>query len=208
MLIYGFVFPQTAEEVALRTEAKIRSLSSLQASFDHIYFSAITSTPLREHGKFSFQKPDLMRWEYEAPEKKTFLFRGERYEFYFPEDNQLMCGTLSEERHETEILSLLSGQRGLLDRYSVESHPFPTDNAHAVQIKLTPKLEEEDYFILLEIDRRDSLVHKIVFMDWEGNKTEFQFSRLRANVSLATKIFELSLPTDVEIIEDRTAPEH
>jgi outer membrane lipoprotein carrier protein len=204
LLASAFAFPQTAEEIVLDTEKSIRALSSLQATFDHIYYSANISTPLRERGRFHYQRPDLMRWEYEEPESKIFLFKADGYEFYFPEDNQVMRGVLSEERHETEILNILSGQRDLLDRYSAEIHPFPSENAYALQIKLTPKEKEEDYFILLEVDRGDSLIHKIVFLDWEGNKTEFHFSHMETNASLPAEIFELVLPPDVEIIEDRT----
>ncbi len=193
--------PQTAEDVALRLEKNLRSLQSLEAKFVHIYYSAMVSTPLNEKGKLYFQKPDLMRWEYKDPENNIYLYEGDRYQAYFSEDNQLVRGSLVEESHETEILDILTGQKTLLEFYSVEFSPFPTDEPQNLQIKLIPKQQEDDSFMLLEIDEKRWLIRKAVFIDWEGNKTEFQFSQIQINTDLPKNIFELKLPPDVEIIE-------
>jgi len=196
-----FCFPQTAEDVAFRLEKSLRSIQSLEAKFVHIYYSAVVSTPLNETGKLYFQKPDQMRWEYKDPENNIYLYEGDRFQFYFSEDNQLMKGSLSEESHETEILDILTGKKTLLEFYTVEFSPFPTDKPQNQQIKLIPKQEEDDSFILLEIDNRRWLIQKAAFIDWEGNKTEFQFSQIQINTDLPKNIFELKLPPDVEIIE-------
>ena len=194
-------FPQTAEDVALRLEENLRSIQSLEAKFVHIYYSAIVSTPLNEKGKLYFQKPDQMRWEYKDPENNIYLYKGDRFQFYFSEDNQLMRGSISEESHETEILDILTGKKTLLEFYDVEFSPFPTDKPQNAQIKLIPKQEEDDSFILLEIDRKRWFIQKVAFIDWEGNKTEFQFSQIEIDPDLPKNIFELKLPPDVEIIE-------
>jgi outer membrane lipoprotein carrier protein len=194
-------FPQTAEDVVSRLEKSLRSLQSLEAKFSHIYYSAMVSTPLNETGKLYFQKPDQMRWEYKDPENNIYLYKGDKFQFYFSEDNQLMKGSLSEENHETEILDILTGQKTLLEFYNVEFSPFPTEKPQNPQIKLTPKQEEEDSFILLEIDKSRWLIQKAAFIDWEGNKTEFQFDQIQINTDLPKNIFELKLPPDVEIIE-------
>jgi outer membrane lipoprotein carrier protein len=173
-----FCFPQTAEDVAFRLEENLRSIQSLEAKFVHTYYSAIVSTPLNEKGKLYFQKPDQMRWEYKDPENNIYLYQGERFQFYFSEDNQLMRGSISEESHETEILDILTGKKSLLEFYKVEFNPFPTDKPQNAQIKLIPKQEEDDSFILLEIDKKRWLIQKVAFIDWEGNKTEFQFSQI------------------------------
>jgi len=196
-----FCFPQTAEDVAFRLEKSLRSIQSLEAKFVHIYYSAMVSTPLNETGKLYFQKPDQMRWEYKVPENNIYLYKGDRFQFYFSEDNQLMKGTLSEESHETEILDILTGKKTLLEFYEVEFNPFPTDKPLNLQIKLLPKQEEDDSFILLEIDNRRWLIQKAAFIDWEGNKTEFQFNQIQINIDLPKNIFELKLPPDVEVIE-------
>ena len=196
-----FSFAQTAEDVAAQLEKTLSSTQTLEARFEHYFYSAVVSTPLKEKGKLYFRKPDSMRWEYTDPEHNIYLFQGEKYQWYFAEDNQLMRGLISEEGHESEILYLLTGQKNLLDFYSISFSPFPTDNPQNAQIKLTPNQKDDGSYLLLELDKKKWLIQKIIFMDWEGNKTEFQFSRIKANASLPKNIFELKLPSDVEIIE-------
>jgi len=145
-----------------------------------------------------------MKWEYKDPEERTYLFKEGFILEYIPEDNQIIKYDLSREEHESEILSILSGQKGIVDNYSVEFSPFPTKNSKALQLKLTPKQEDTDTFILLEIDEKTWLIQKAIFFDWAGNKMEYSFSKIKTNVRFAKDVFELKVPPGVEIIENQT----
>lgn len=202
MFLLQLLFPDTAEDIVSKAETKIRSLQSIQAQFEQIYYSSTVSTPLREKGFFYFAKPDLMKWEYQEPEKKIFLYKENKFQFYIPEDNQLIRSSVSEEEYEAEILSILSGKKQLKDDYTFEFSPFPTDDPKAWQLKLNPREENEYSFILLEIDAKTWLIQKAIFFDWIGNKTEFQFSKMKINVRFRKNLFELNLPPGVEIIEN------
>ena len=195
---------QTAEDVALRVENTLRSYQSFQADFEQLYFSATVSIPLHEKGKLYFKKPNLMKWEYQDPEEKVFLIKDDIFWDYNKEEKQLIKYDLTGGEHNSEVLSLLSGQVALLDHYTVELNPFPTENPHPVQIKLTPKDEETaDTFLLLEIDEKSWFIQKLISFDWTGNKTEFRFSKIKTNINLPNRTFELRVPSDVEIIENR-----
>jgi len=195
---------QTAEDIVSKVEGKLHSLQSLQANFDQIYYSMSVTTPLREKGKFYFKKPDWMRWEYKEPEEKIFLYKEGTFLFYLPEDNQLIRSSLSKEKYESEILALLSGQKEFKDNYLVEFNLFPSEEETPWQLKLTPKEEGEYSFILLEIEERTWLIRKAIFFDWAGNKTEFEFSQMKVNSRLSQNLFELKVPPDCEIIEDKS----
>ena len=203
LLLSSLITSYTAGDVALKTEEKIRSLHSIQANFEQVYYSSTVSMPLKEKGNFNFQKPDLMRWEYKDPEEKTYLLKEGIFWEYIPEENQATKYDLAREGYESDILALLSGQKGILDNYQVEFSPFPTENKSAYQLKLTPRKEEEESFILLEINEKNFLIQKAIFFDWAGNKTEYIFSSIKTNVKFAHDFFELRLPPDVEIIEHR-----
>ncbi len=196
-----FLFSLTPEDVAMRTEKRLLSLKSIKADFEQIYYSVSVTTPLKEKGKFTFKKPDLMKWEYREPEEKVFLYKKGSFLFYIPEDNQLIKSSMSEENHESEILSLLSGQKTLQNHYLIEFSPFPTGSTRSYQLKLTPREEDEYSSILLEIDEKSWLIKKAIFFDWAGNKTEFHFSRIRTDVNVPLGFFELKVPPDVEIVE-------
>ena len=201
LILSLFLFSLTPEDVAMRIEKRLLSLESIKADFEQIYYSVSVTTPLKEKGKFTFKKPDLMKWEYREPEEKVFLYKKGNFLFYIPEDNQLIKSSLGEENHESEILSLLSGQKTLQNHYLIEFSPFPTESTQTYQLKLTPREEDEYSFILLEIDEKSWLIRKAIFFDWAGNKTEFRFSRIKANVNVPLGFFELKVPPDVEIIE-------
>lgn len=204
MLIIGCGFAQTAEEVALKLESTLRSYETFQADFEQFYYSATITTPLHEKGRVFFKKPNLMRWEYKDPEEKTFLIKDDIFWDYNKEEELLTKYSLSDEEHNIEIISLLSGHVGLLDTYKVEFSPFPTENKKAIQIKLTPKDEEfSDSFLLLEIDEKSWQIHKIISFDWAGNKTEIHFSKFKKNISFSRATFELRVPPGTEIIENQ-----
>jgi outer membrane lipoprotein carrier protein len=192
----------TVEDIALKVERKLSSVQSIQSNFNQIYFSSSVSNPLIEKGKFYFKKPDLMKWEYKDPEEKIFLYKEGIFLQYFPEDKELYRSYSSKEKYESEILSLLSGNRRLNDNYLIEPSPFPSENRKVRQLKLTPREEGEYTHILLEIDEKTWLIRRAIFFDWAGNKNEFKFSQIKTDVRLSKKVFELRVPPDVEIIED------
>ena len=201
LVLASAVFAQTAHDVAQETENTLRSFKTLQADFVHLYYSSSVSEPLQEYGRCYFQKPGLMKWHYEKPEEKIYLLKDRVIESYFPEDNQLLRSTFNEDE-ESEILSLLSGRQEILQNYSVEFSPFPTESTGVQQIKLIPNAQEDESYILLEIAEKTWQLQKAIFVDWAGNKSEFQFSRIRLNLSLPQKTFELKVPPGTEIIED------
>ncbi len=196
----------SVEDVALRVQEKLRSLRTLQASFVQVYFPTSVSTPLKEKGKFYFQKPDWMRWEYTEPEEKVFLYKEGTFLFYFPEEKEVIQSVQSKEKYESEILSLLSGQRKLIDDYDLEFSPFPSPDKRTWKIRLTPREEVEYTHILLEIDEKTWLIQRAIFFDWAGNKSEFLFTQVKTDVRLPRKVFELDLPYDVEIIKNTSGP--
>jgi outer membrane lipoprotein-sorting protein len=192
--------PQTAEDIARNLEARMGGLHSLQADFQQTYFSSTISTPLQEKGKLYMRKPGWLRFDYEDPEIKVFLIKDNLYQEYWPEDKQLVERTLTEEGSEGALLALLAGASGILEHYRVEFDPDAPENSGSHHLKLTPREEEADTYILLEIDARDWLIRRAVSFDWTGNRQEFLFSRVKTGIRLSDSLFELKVPPDVDII--------
>jgi len=207
-VILTLAVPAFSDQVAERTarlERALRSVRSLQADFDQYYYSVTVSAPLHEKGRFSFQKPDLMRWEYIDPEPKVFLYKDEVFSQYYPEDNQLIRSGLSKAQYESEILTLLSGQKRLKDDYLVEQDIATPAARAAGRLKLTPRVEGEYAWITLDPDPRTGLIARAVFQDWAENRTEFIFSKIKENAALKPSVFALTVPPDCDII-DETSP--
>jgi len=192
----------TPQQAVRNVEAAFASLQSLEADFEQEHSSAVIATPLRETGKFYFQKPDRMRWEYGEPEPQVFVFKEGRVWNYIPDDNQLFRYALSPEQQNTAVFALLTGRARLEDDYLVEPAEFPTGRKSAVQIKLVPKQEGEFTHLLLEIDAQTWLISRIVTLDWAGSRQEFVFRRVKINPRLAPSTFEIKVPEGTEIIDD------
>jgi outer membrane lipoprotein carrier protein len=202
LVIAARALPVTPQEAAANMERALRSLKSLEARFEQIYVSASVAESLHESGEVYFRKPDLMRWEYRSPQKKVFLYTAGLFQMYIPEDNELTRSHISPEAYESDILGFFLGSKPLRDIYLIENAHFPSDSAGTRQIKLVPREEGDFTHILLEIDQRTWLIRRAIFIEWAGNKREFLFSRIRTNVSIPPKTFELKVPADCEIIDD------
>jgi outer membrane lipoprotein carrier protein len=192
----------TPKEAVARLEKTLASLTSFQADFDQTSFLASMARPLREKGRLIVQKPDMMRWEYEGADPKTYVYRAGLFLQYVPEDNQLIRQRVPEEKSPSDMRGLLTGKARLAEGFEVEDSPFPGAAPGAVQLKLTPKDESETQYLLLEIDSKDWMVRRVIRFDWAGNKTEYVFSRFKANPRLPKDAFEIKIPPDCEIIDD------
>jgi len=197
----------TPLEAAGRIEERLLRAKSLRSDYEHLYYSMTASEPLREKGRVCFEKPDRMRWDSREPEAQTFIYKDGLILYYVPAEKQLIRSRTSADRPEFEILALLSGRKRLTDAYGIDESPFPTETGNTVQIRLTPKVEGEFTYILLETDRTTWLIRKALFFDWAGNKQEFRFSHIEVDPRLSAGLFDLKVPPGTEVIEDDAAPE-
>jgi outer membrane lipoprotein carrier protein len=197
--------PVTPRQAVRNLEAAFAALRSLEAEFEQQHSSAVIATPLQETGKFYFQKPDRMRWEYGEPEPQVFVFKEGRVWNYVPDDNQLFLYALSPEQQNAAVFELLTGRARLEDDYLIEPAEFPTGRKPAVQIKLVPKKDADFTHILVELDARTWLIDRLITLDWAGSRQEFTFRKLKINPRLPPSTFEIKVPAGTEIIGDSPA---
>ena len=197
---------QPAEDPAARLQEKLRALRSLQADFEQWYYSGTVAKPLHEKGRLFLQKPDLMRWEYTEPEAKVFLYKDEVFSQYYPEDGQLIRSSLAKAQYESEVLTLLSGQKNLDQDYEIKPD-LSTPEARAVgRLTLVPRVEGEYSAISLDVDSRTGLIRRADFQDSAGNHTVFNFNKIKENPALKAAVFVLDIPPDTEIIDEAAPP--
>jgi outer membrane lipoprotein carrier protein len=200
-VLFFSLFLQNAEDIAKKTEQKLRSLFSFQAEFKQTYYSSSVSTPLEEYGKVTYKKPGLMKWTYTQPEEKIILLMENKIQYYFIEDNQLLIQDIKEEEQGQNIMSLLSGKTDISKDYFIETDQESNQNKETYHIKLIPKQNDVENFILLDIDKKSMFITKATFYDWAGNKQEFEFKHIETNIDLPEKTFILNVPDNTEIIK-------
>ena len=180
----------------------LRAVTTLRAKFEQLHYSLTVSQPIREKGDLFLRKPDRMRWEYNDPQDKVFLYKAGVLEMYLPEEKQLTRSPVPEEALKSDIFGLFLGVMSFEEAYAVEDSPFPTDASRVRQVKLTPKTEGDYSYLLLEIDEATWLPRRVLFFEWAGNKREFVFSQVRTGVRIPDRTFSLKVPPDTEVIDD------
>ena len=171
-----------------------RTVRDFTASFTQTFRSGALGRAITEKGTLRVKRPSRMRFDYESPEKKTFLADGTTYYFYVPRDRQVMTrGQTGDRRAAARILAedrLLAhfrcvgeerdplGRKFLLE--PIEKDP----DVKAVSVVLDAKLR------LAAFEIRDA----------EGSTSRMVFENVKENVGLKETEFRFQVPKGVEVI--------
>lgn len=193
------VSPQraSAEELVKRLETRNREVRDLTARFTQTYRSGALGRTLVERGTLAIKRPGRMLWEYEAPEKKTFVSDGMHFYFYVPADRQVIVREQAGERG--VAVALLSGQSDLLGQFSATSEADGGDGLE--RVRLTPRSPDPEVrSVVLELDAQ-LRTRAISIEDVQGNTSRFRFEALRENLGLPDRMFRFEFPEGVEVIQ-------
>jgi len=178
-----------------RIERRHSSVADLTARFTQTYRSGILGRELVERGTLSIKRPGRMLWEYQEPEKKTFVSDGESFYFYVPADRQVIVRDQAGERSAPALL--LAGEGRILEQFEAGLEDAP-EGRH--RLLLTPrKADPEVERVYLEVDASYRIVGIEVF-DAQGNHSRFLFEAIRENVGLSDKLFRFRIPAGVEVV--------
>lgn len=185
----------TAEELVARIEARHRSATDLTARFTQTYTSGMLGQEIVESGRLALKRPGRMRWDYEKPEKKTFVADGEAFYFYVPADRQVIVRDQGGERG--VALTLLAGSTPILEQFRVELEPSLDGPA---RLRLTPLAPDPDVEqVWLQADDR-GLIRSIEILDVQSNRSLFRFDELRTDRALDEALFRFRIPEGVDVV--------
>jgi outer membrane lipoprotein carrier protein len=184
-----------ARELARRIEQHHRSAADLTARFVQTYRSSLIGREIVERGVVSIKQPGRMRWEYQRPEKKTFVSDGKTFYFYVPADRQVIVRDQAGDRGVPALL--LSGQGDLLQQFeaSLETAPAGRARLRLVPRKPDPEIEK----VLVDADEA-ARIRSIQVFDAQGNLSRFDFDDIRENVGLKDRLFRFDIPNGVEVV--------
>src|SRR5262245_51516362 len=103
----------TAAEVAQALQKKIETIHDFTSDFVHVYEGGVLKKQVTERGRLLVKKPGKMRWEYSAPESKTFVSDGVRLYSYVPADKQVLVSPVPAEDEATTASLFLAGKGSL-----------------------------------------------------------------------------------------------
>jgi outer membrane lipoprotein carrier protein len=188
--------PGTAADALRHVDERLQRTADLQARFVQSYRSVTIGRELRERGTLSLKRPGRMRWDYEAPEKKTFVSDGKSFYFYVPADRQVIVREQSGNAQGVAAL-LLSG-KSLADQFEPGLEVAPAGRARIRLLPRKPDPDVERAFLDVDSDYR---IRAIEIVDAQGNRSRFELDGIRENVGLSDKLFRFEVPRGVEVIE-------
>ena len=188
--------PGAAADALRQVDARLQRTADLQARFVQSYRSVTIGREVRERGTLSLKRPGRMRWDYEAPEKKTFVSDGKSFYFYVPADRQVIVREQSGNAQGVAAL-LLSG-KNLADQFEPGLELAPAGLARLRLMPRTPDPDVERAFLEVDADHR---IRAIEIIDIQGNRSRFELDAIRENLGLSDQLFRFEVPHGVEVIE-------
>jgi outer membrane lipoprotein carrier protein len=184
-----------AQDLARRIEQRHRATADLTAKFVQTYRSGLIGREIVERGVVSIKQPGRMRWEYQRPEKKTFVSDGKTFYFYVPADRQVIIRDQAGDRGVPALL--LSGQGDLLQQFEAGLETPPAGRARLRLVPRQPDPEIEK--VLVDVDDA-ARIRSIQVFDAQGNLSRFDFDDIRENVGLKDRLFRFDIPNGVEVV--------
>ncbi|MDD5722858.1 MAG: outer membrane lipoprotein carrier protein LolA [Syntrophales bacterium] len=172
-----------------RESAKV---SSLNAGFTQSKHMKILTTPLVSQGRFYFQAPDAIRWEYSSPVKSILLTSGQGIRRY----TQGSTGLIETTSDSLQSMQVILKEIGQWSKGRFTTNPYFSavlKGGEDPQIIMTPKEEGLaamiERIVIAPAPDRPGILRSVKIVESEGNYTLFEFSDIRVNGKIPESIF-------------------
>lgn len=195
---------ETATDLAQALQRKYDTIHDFSADFVHTYQGGVLHKKVTERGQVLVKKPGKMRWDYTSPEKKLFVSDGVKIYSYFPEDRQVIVGSVPKDDRATTPVLFLAGKGNITRDFTPSIGELPPGSpAGSVALKLVPKTAQPDYdWLLMVVDRQSLALRALVTTDAQGGTSSISFANLKENVNPADKQFAFNIPRGVDVINE------
>jgi outer membrane lipoprotein carrier protein len=187
-------------------ESRYNSAHTLQATFLERYLDNGRVTRV-EAGDAYFLRPGKMRWDYQAPERNTFLVDGKYVWFYSPADHTATrMPTKRSEDWRTPLAFLTSHMK--LSRLCSSLEPAlgekPSHSGDSVYRCAFPQSADAApssvKFVLFGVSSEGELLRIVIPQDG-GITLEFSFKNWRWNPTLEKELFQFNPPPDTVVVD-------
>jgi outer membrane lipoprotein carrier protein len=212
----------TVAPVLRRFEERYRRATRLQVTFLERYTENGRLVRM-EAGKAYFLRPGKMRWEYESPEKNTFVVDGKVAWFYVPADHTVTRVPTKQSTDWRTPLALLAGEMKLsriCNRVGYAPNQAPESTADLVlycELRGASKSDEGSDsrsksasaeardVAFLEIAEDSGELVRVLVNDPGGVGIEFRFANWQVNPQIDDSFFRFQVPPGVAIVNGELA---
>jgi outer membrane lipoprotein carrier protein len=174
---------------------------SLRAEFRQTVQSPTLAGTLDSRGTVAFEKPNRMRWDYEAPDRQTIIGDGETLWIYQPVEKQVIKAPLKEAFQTSTPVTFLAG----LGRIERDFEPsLEREDPERWVLRLKPRKDAGIGVLTLSVRKADASVEEARIVDPLGTETRIHFSAERRNAALDPALFRFTPPPGVDVIRPPT----
>lgn len=189
-----------ATEVARALQQKYDGVKDFTADFTHTYEGGVLKRKSTERGTVQIKKPGRMRWEYLAPEKKTFVSDGRMIYSYVPADKQVIASAMPADDEATTSVLFLAGKGNLSRDFDVSY--AESGAADRIALRLNPRRKQRDYdWLMVVVDRASLQIRALTAADQQGGRSTFEFRNYRENTGLSDNAFTFKIPKGADVIK-------
>jgi outer membrane lipoprotein-sorting protein len=186
-------------------QLEIRTLS---ADFTETTESALLTDSIVAEGRVFMTKPDSVRWEYSSPEEMSFVINEDEYTGYFPLRKQAERRGIHRWREQLfRFLGLGQASEELAKFYDITlSEKNELSGTHL--LVLTPKkkrVRKRMDPVHFWVDGSTFLPVRVEYRSSTGNHRVIEFSRMAVNPQLAIGLYDVEIPSDVEVTKGFSA---
>jgi len=171
---------------------EMTDISSVQADFVQSKHLKILAKPLLSQGRFCFQKPDSVRWEYDVPVRSVLLMNKGKVKRY----------TAGRQGMTEEFGGGISSMHVIVQEISLWSQGRFEESTHfkgeikdgkELEIILTPRDESFALIIkriiIVPSPQLKGGIKLVKIVESEGNETLLDFSNIRLNEKISPSVF-------------------
>lgn len=176
---------------------KYDNIQSIQGNFIQTLCSSEQGTCQQFEGKFYIAKPYFSRLEVTSPEKQLIITDTANLYIYLIDKKKVYVQPASASMNFFKIFEMMLDDT---TRFNLTSK---TDKYYTFQSKKDSLNRYSSSFedMKFVINSKTNLIEQFSYVDYSGNETEFQLSKIKTNERLASKLFKFTMPKGVEIIQ-------
>ncbi len=185
-----------------KVQRRYDGAADFRARFTQTLTSAAMGRKTNSAGAVMFKKPGRMRWDYDKPEKATYVTDGGTLWLYEPDDQQAFKQQLKDSQLPA-ALAFLTGKGKLAAEFDitpVDKSPYGAPGDY--RLSLSPKVAEPQVKnILFVVDPHTFDVRESVITDGQGNLNDLTFADIKTNTKIPESEFHFAPPAGVRVID-------
>ncbi|MBM4378231.1 MAG: outer membrane lipoprotein carrier protein LolA [Deltaproteobacteria bacterium] len=184
-----------------RVQAFYEKTRDFTASFQQDYAYHGSKRTQRSTGTVRFKKPALMRWEYAAPSKKSFVLTGDTV-YALDAEAQLLTIANLDTNQLSAAVTFLWGRGNLLVEFDIRV--LDCSSCQGTLLELTHRAKDPRFRLLrMEVDPATAQVTRSIVVDPDGSENAITFKDLNPNAGVEDAAFKLQPPEGTQVQDFR-----